>query len=72
MNDYKFGNFIYNLRKKNGISQTELAEILGVTNKAVSKWENGKAKPRIEILQKMASYFKIPVEELLILSLIHI
>ena len=68
MNDYKFGNFIYNLRKKNGISQTELAEILGVTNKVVSKWENGKAKPRIEILQKMASYFKIPVEELLMMK----
>lgn len=37
MNDYKFGNFIYDLRKRNGISQTALAEFLGVTNKAVSK-----------------------------------
>ena len=67
MNDYKFGNFIYDLRKQNGISQTELAELLGVTNKAVSKWENGKAKPKTEILQKMAAYFKIPIEELLMI-----
>lgn len=57
MNDYKFGNFIYDLRKRNGISQSELAELLGVTNKAVSKWENGKAKPKTEILRKMASFF---------------
>lgn len=67
MNDYKFGNYIYDLRKKYGISQSELAEILGVTNKAVSKWENGKTKPKIDILRKMASYFKISVDDLLII-----
>ena len=68
MNDFKFGNFIYNLRKRNAISQTELAEILGVTNKAVSKWENGRAKPKTEILQRMAAYFKISIEELLVMK----
>jgi len=65
MNDYRFGNYIYGLRKKNGISQAELAEVLGVSNKAVSKWETGKAKPKTDVLRKMASYFKVPVEELL-------
>lgn len=68
MNDYKFGNYICELRKRTGISQSELAEILGVTNKAVSKWENGKAKPKTEILRKMAAYYKIPVDELLSLK----
>lgn len=68
MNDYKFGNYIYDLRKKAGISQSDLAEILGVTNKAVSKWENGKTKPKTEVIRKMAAFFKIPVEELLILK----
>ena len=66
MNDYQFGNYIYSLRKKQKISQQDLADILGVTNKAVSKWENGKAKPTTNVLRKMASYFQIPVEELLI------
>ncbi|MBQ8815211.1 MAG: AAA family ATPase [Lachnospiraceae bacterium] len=65
MNDYKFGNYIYDLRKNAGISQSELAKMLGVTNKAVSKWENGNAKPRADILRKIAFYFKISVEDLL-------
>ena len=45
MNDYTFGNYIFEQRRKRGLSQTELADLLGVTNKAVSKWENGRAKP---------------------------
>jgi len=68
MNDYRFGNYLYGLRKRSGISQAELAEILGVSNKAVSKWETGKAKPKTDIIRKMASYFKIPVEELLMMK----
>ena len=65
MNDYKFGNYIYDLRRRNGISQAELAEVLGVTNKAVSKWENGKAKPKTDVLVKMSSYFGVQIEEIL-------
>lgn len=68
MNDYKFGNYLYELRTHAGLSQTDLAQVLGVTNKAVSKWENGNAKPRTSILRAMASYFRIPVEELLIMK----
>ena len=41
MNDYTFGNKILELRTKLSLSQTELAEKVGVTNKAVSKWETG-------------------------------
>ena len=37
MNDFEFGNFIYSLRCKSGLTQTEMAEKLGVTNKAISK-----------------------------------
>lgn len=41
MNDYTFGEYLYQKRKQSGDSQNELVEKLGVTGKAVSKWENG-------------------------------
>ena len=65
MNDYEFGNYLYSLRKKAGFSQTELALHLDVTNKAVSKWENGKAKPGTDTLRKLANLFGISVDTLL-------
>ena len=65
MNDYSFGNYLYELRKQAGLSQTALAEKLGVTNKAVSKWEVGKAKPATETLRRLAALFRIDVGELL-------
>ena len=39
---YKVGNLISKLREENGFSQSELGSKLGVTNKAVSRWENGR------------------------------
>lgn len=65
MNDFEFGNFIYSLRCKSGLTQNEMAEKLGVTNKAVSKWENGKSKPATNTLRKMAVLFGLSIEELL-------
>ena len=65
MNDYKFGNFIYALRQKAGLSQHGLAERLGVTDKAVSKWENGKAKPTTNTIRKLAALFGVSVEDIL-------
>ena len=65
MNDYEFGNYLYGLRKKAGLSQTELALQLDVTNKAVSKWENGKAKPSTGTLRKLADLFGVSVDGLL-------
>ena len=65
MNDYKFGNYIYELRSRAGLSQAELAHLVGVTNKAVSKWEVGKAKPSVDIIRKLATLFQVSVDELL-------
>ena len=59
MRDYEFGNYLYALRKKAGISQTELARQLGVTNKAVSKWENGNSKPGTGTLRKLAAVYGV-------------
>ena len=65
MNDYDFGNFIYTLRTEKGLSQSELGRLCGVSNKAVSKWEMGAAKPRPEKLAKLAEIFGVTIEELL-------
>lgn len=68
MNDYKFGNYILELRRKSGLSQSELADRIGVTNKAVSKWETGKSKPTTDTLRKLAVIFHVPIEQLLSLK----
>ncbi|MBO5212184.1 MAG: helix-turn-helix transcriptional regulator [Clostridia bacterium] len=64
MNDYSFGNFLYTLRKEKQLSQSQLGEMLGVTNKAVSKWENGSAKPNTILIPKIAEILGVSVEEL--------
>ena len=64
MNDYAFGNFLYTLRSEKNLSQAELGAMLGVTNKAVSKWENGSAKPSTILLPRIAEIFDVSVEEL--------
>ena len=65
MNDYKFGNFICQLRTEKGLSQSQLGDMMGVSNKAVSKWEMGVSKPRPAMLVVLASFFGVTVEELL-------
>lgn len=67
MNDYKFGNKLYKLRSAAGLSQTDVANVVGVTNKSVSKWENGATKPSTNVLRKLADLFNISIEELLAL-----
>ncbi len=68
MNDYVFGDKILECRKSLKLSQSELADLLGVTNKAVSKWETGKSKPTTNVIRKMAVLFKVDVDELLTLK----
>ena len=65
MNDYPFGNRLYTMRKAAGFSQSQVARLVGVSDKAVSKWENGKSKPTTEALRKLAALFKVSVDELL-------
>jgi len=60
-----FGEFLYALRKENGMTQAELAERLSVTNKAVSKWETGEAMPESNLLLPIARIFGVTVDELL-------
>ncbi|MBQ7037142.1 MAG: AAA family ATPase [Clostridia bacterium] len=68
MNDYIFGKKIYKMRTNAKLSQSQLAEMLGVSNKAVSKWENGSAKPHVDMIKKLAAVFDMSVDELLSLE----
>lgn len=65
MNDYAFGNKLLGLRTRLGLSQAELADMLGVTNKAVSKWETGRSKPTTNALRRLAALFELDIAELL-------
>lgn len=65
MDNYKFGNALCSLREAKGMTQKELAQLLDVSDKAVSKWENGQAIPRINVLEKIAEVFDTSVEDLI-------
>lgn len=65
MKDYSFGNYICALRTGLGYSQFQLGNLVGVTDKAVSKWENGDAKPRLATCYRLADVLGVSVNELL-------
>ncbi|MBQ9079858.1 MAG: helix-turn-helix transcriptional regulator [Clostridia bacterium] len=65
MDQVKIGKFIAELRRRNGLTQEALGEKIGVTNKTISRWENGNYMPDIEMLQLLAQEFKVSINELL-------
>ena len=65
MRDYSFGNFISALRERQGLSQYQLGALVGVSDKAVSKWENGASVPRIGTIKKLSEVLEVSVDELL-------
>lgn len=65
MNQERIGKFIYECRKKQEITQSELAERLGVTDRSVSNWENGKNMPDLSLFQLLCEILDITINELL-------
>ena len=65
MDNYVTGTMIKLLRENRGMTQTELAEKIGVGNKAVSKWETGKGLPDISLLQPLAAALGVSLIELM-------
>lgn len=65
MNQEKIGKFIAECRKKENLTQEQLAEKLNITYKAVSKWECGKGLPDASIMLDLCTILKINVNELL-------
>ena len=65
MDQIKIGKFIAELRKEQNMTQSDLAEKLNISNRAVSKWETGKSMPDTGIMQELCSCLNISVNELL-------
>lgn len=65
MNQIKVGKFIAECRNKNNLTQMQLAEKLNITDRAISKWENGKSMPDSSIMLDLCNELKISVNELL-------
>ena len=65
MNQIKIGEFISSQRKKNNLTQAALAEKLGITDRAVSKWECGKGLPDVSFMLDLCEILGITVNELL-------
>lgn len=65
MDMQKIGNFLAKLRKDKNLTQEELGEQLGVTNKTVSRWENGNYLPPVEMLQILSKFYDVDINELL-------
>ena len=65
MNQIKIGRFIAECRKKANLTQMQLAEKLGITDKAISKWERGMAMPDTAIMLELCDILGISVNELL-------
>lgn len=71
MNQEKVGKLIKKIRNERGLTQSELAEKIGVTDRAISKWENGRGAPDISLLIPLSKELNVSVLELLTGDIIH-
>ena len=60
-----FGTNLKAIRQEIGLSQTQLAQMIGVSFKTISHWEKGYSEPTLEILGKLKSVLKVSYEDLL-------
>lgn len=65
MDVVKFGSLLKELRKEHGLTQEQLAEKLGTTNRTVSRWETGSNLPDLDILIELSEFYQIDIKELL-------
>ena len=65
MDQKAIGAFLRQLRQENGLTQQQLAEKLGVSNRSVSRWETGATMPDFDLLMELAKYYGVGVGEIL-------
>lgn len=65
MNQEKIGGFLKELRKQKGLTQEQIAERFHVSNRTVSRWENGHNMPDLDILIEISDYYEVDLREIL-------
>ncbi len=65
MNQRKIGMFLKELRKEKGLTQEQFAEVVNVSNRTVSRWENGNNMPDLDILIEISDYYEVDLREIL-------
>lgn len=65
MDNVKIGRLIYKLRKERNLTQLQLAELMSISDKAVSKWERGLGCPEVSLLPQLSKIFDVDLEKLL-------
>lgn len=65
MDQKKIGTFLKELRREKQLTQEQLAEMLGVTNRSISRWENGINMPDFDVVIELANYYDVSIEEIL-------
>ena len=65
MDQKKIGAFLKELRKEQNLTQEQLAEVVGVTNRSISRWENVVNMPDFDLVIELTNYFEVSIEEFL-------
>lgn len=65
MNQEKIGGFLKELRKQKGLTQEQIAEKFNVSNRTISRWENGYNMPDLDILIEISDYYEVDLREIL-------
>ncbi|MBQ9699687.1 MAG: helix-turn-helix transcriptional regulator [Lachnospiraceae bacterium] len=65
MDTKKIGQFLKKLRKEKNMTQEELGSRVGVTNKTISKWENGNYMPPVDVLMLLSDIYSVSINEIL-------
>lgn len=65
MDTIKIGKFLAELRRERELTQEQLAEKLGTSNKTISRWENGNYMPPVEMLMELSEFYGVSINELL-------
>lgn len=65
MDQKKIGMFLKELRREKQLTQEQLAEVFGVSNRSISRWENGVNMPDFDLVIEIANYYDVSIEEIL-------